>query len=213
MKLTNIDKLRLDKLPPGNFPIHLYRPFPTVTDDRYILGIDTGSTNFSAVLCRVKSTYTDEKFYNYLEVEKFIYLRDEMTDMNMSLNEKFYLIMKTTWEVCTQYNVIGLACEMLCLNSTPEDKLSGVLIAHTITSYLRGLAFVLGIYFNEISITQIKKVVADKGNATKEEVQYAVSQLLKDSEFENLVLSNDHMADAFAIAYTYAKLYYKKASL
>ncbi|SEW31724.1 crossover junction endodeoxyribonuclease RuvC [[Clostridium] fimetarium] len=197
---------RKNEKPPEHFPIEFYRSHPsTMSNNTYVIGLDSGTMNAAIVVAQVIKEYHPKR--NYYKIVEFIYPEKEMR--NLTSDEKLLFLANLIWDLCMKYNVLAITFEMLPLTTVGPKKLKGVLLAHSMTAITELICACLDIKHCPIPVTTIKYYVTKNGDAKKEQVQQCVDKLLE-YQYSDIILGNDHIADALAVLHTYMCLYFQK---
>lgn len=184
---------------PDTFPLeHYCLPTDTTTTEQIVVGIDSGVSN--CAFCELQLIYEDGYFADF-EIKNLYYFEDEIKKYTC-IDDRYYFLASKYYDLFSKKPVCNTIFELLSLNTIKDNEtLKGVLRAQKTTHIISFICRCLKHPYTAISPKAIKYALTGNGNATKEEMQKAAYEITDEQFLE--FLENDHLADAFAMAFYY----------
>ena len=184
---------------PEQFPLKCYRAVPTdfQPDAPFVLvGMDSGVGNTAFSYIELVQDPHTKAVIDFIYKDTY-YFADELEKYSLQMDKQFFLMNKY-YELFAHEYVLSLTYELLPLTAIKDENiLKGVIAAQATTNMINTVAYSLNHPFIPVPATAIKYCLTGNGNATKEDMCKAAYQLTGDER----LLTNDHMADAFAMCF------------
>lgn len=182
---------------PDTFPLaHYCLPSNSNTTEQIVVGIDSGVSN--CAFCELQLIYEDGYLADF-EIKNLYYFEDEIKKY-ACIDDRYYFLAAKYYDLFSKKPVCNTIFELLSLNTIKDNEsLKGVLRAQKTTDIISFICRCLKHPYTAISPKAIKYTLTGNGNATKEEMQKAAYEIT-DEQFPEF-LENDHLADAFAMAF------------
>lgn len=182
---------------PDTFPLeHYFLPSTANATEQIVIGIDSGVSN--CAFCELQLIYEDGYLADF-KVENLYYFEDEIKKYTC-IDDRYYFLAAKYYDLFSKKPVTNTIFELLSLNTIKDNEtLKGVLRAQKTTDIISFICRCLKHPYTAISPKAVKYTLTGNGNATKEEMQKAAYEIT-DGQFPNF-LENDHLADAFAMAF------------
>lgn len=200
IKTKNRKHLERTKGLPPEFPMKCYRPtykdYESTTP--IVVGMDSGIGNTAfSYLELIQGTDTNPKPVTDFKYGDSYYFLPELEKLSYQLDKQLYLCEKY-YDLFAKKPVHSLTYELLPLNEIQDmGILAGVISAQATTNLINATAYMLNHHFEPVPATAIKYCLTGNMLASKEEMCKAAFQLTDDLR----LLENNHMADAFAMAF------------
>lgn len=181
---------------PEEFPLKLYYPQLEIrTKPEIVVGIDTGVNN--TCFCSLEIERDEHFNMDYKYKGGIYYFKDELKKYKYQIDRQYQLL-KNYYDLFSDKNVKRVVYELMPIDKIKdENTLSGIIQTQATTNYINMLCFSLAHYTTPIPAPSVKHCLTGRGNASKGQMCQAAYQLTKDA----FVLDNDHMADAFGMAF------------
>lgn len=194
---TNISYYQRSSDIPDTFPLeHYCLPTDTNTTEQIVVGIDSGVSN--CAFCEFQLLFEDGYLADF-EIKNLYYFEDEIKKY-ACIDDRYYFLAAKYYDLFSKKPVCNTIFELLSLNTIKDNEtLKGVLRAQKTTDIISFICRCLKHPYTATSPKAVKYALTGNGNATKEEMQKAAYKITNEQYPE--FLENDHLADAFGMAF------------
>lgn len=197
---TNTSFYERTSVIPESFPLkHYFLPTDNFdTTEQIVIGIDSGVSN--CAFCELQLIFEDGYLADF-EIENLYYFDDELKKYPC-VDDKYYFLASKYYDLFSHKSVCNTTFELLSLNTIRDvETLKGVLRAQKTTDIISFICRCLKHPYSAVSPKAVKYALTGNGNASKEEMQNTAYEITG-QQFPEF-LENDHLADAFAMAFHY----------